>query len=86
MTAAELKDLKKGVRVYWRGDADDSGVVTGTSWEAVTIAWNNGLVATVHHGDMREVLRTKLRYSGDQRISEPRRSPRYCASIARLRR
>ena len=29
MTAAESKDLKKGDRVYWRGDADDSGVVTG---------------------------------------------------------
>ena len=60
MTAAESKQLKKGARVYWRGDADDSGVVTSTSWDAVTIAWHNGHVAVVHHGDMREVLRTQL--------------------------
>ena len=26
-----------------------------TSWDAVTIAWNNGQVASVHHGDMSEI-------------------------------
>ena len=60
MTAAESKQLKKGARGYWHGDGDDTGVVTGTSWDAVTIAWNNGHVAVVHHGDMREILRTQL--------------------------
>jgi hypothetical protein len=55
MTVTESKDLKKGARVYWRGDAADSGIITETSWDAVTIAWNNGQVATVHHGDMREI-------------------------------
>jgi hypothetical protein len=60
MTAAESKQLKKGARVYWRGHGDDSGVVTSTSWDAVTIAWHNGHMAVVHHGDMREVLRTQL--------------------------
>ena len=57
MTAAESKDLKKGTRVYWRGESADSGVITETSWDAVTIAWNNGQVASVHHGDMREIQR-----------------------------
>ena len=57
MNAAESKALKKGSRVYWRGNADDSGRVTETSWDAVTIAWDNGHVATVHHGDMREIQR-----------------------------
>ena len=57
MTAAESKDLKKGTRVYWRGDAADSGIITETSWNAVTIAWNNGKVVSVHHGDMREIQR-----------------------------
>ena len=38
MTAAKSKDLKKGARVYWRGDADDGGIVTHRSWDAVTIA------------------------------------------------
>jgi hypothetical protein len=55
VTAAESKKLSKGARVYWRGDAADSGIITETSWDAVTIAWNNGQVATVHHGDMREI-------------------------------
>ena len=53
--ATESKELKKGTRVYWQGDAADSGVITGTSWDAVTIAWNNGKVASVHHGDMGEI-------------------------------
>jgi preprotein translocase subunit YajC len=55
VTAAESKNLKKGNRVCWRGDAADSGRITRTSWDAVTIAWDNGHVATVHHGDMREI-------------------------------
>ena len=48
MTVNESKNLKKGTRVCWRGDAAD---------DAVTIAWNNGQVASVHHGDMREIER-----------------------------
>jgi hypothetical protein len=55
MKVTESKDLKKGTRVYWQGDAADSGIITETSWDAVTIAWNNGKVATVHHGDMGEI-------------------------------
>ena len=55
MTVEESKSLTKGTRVYWRGDAADSGIVTETCWDAVTITWNNGKVASVHHGDMREI-------------------------------
>ena len=50
MTVAESKGLKKGARVYWRGDASDSGTITATSWDAVTIAWNNGKVASYTTG------------------------------------
>ena len=57
MKVTESKNLKKSTRVYWRGDAADSGIITETSWDAVTIAWNNGKVASVHHGDMREIQR-----------------------------
>jgi hypothetical protein len=57
MTVTESKGLKKGTRVYWRGDSADSGMVTETSWDAVTIAWDNGKLASVHHGDMREIQR-----------------------------
>ena len=57
MTVTESKALKKGARVYWRGNAADSGTVTATSWDAVTITWDDGKVANVHHGDMREIER-----------------------------
>jgi|SRR5580704_7779958 hypothetical protein len=58
MTVDESKALKKGDRVYWQGTVADSGIITETSWDAVTIAWNNGQVARVHHGDMREIGKT----------------------------
>ncbi len=58
MSVDESKALNKGTLVYWRGDAVDSGIITETSWDAVTIAWNNGQVARVHHGDMREIQKT----------------------------
>ena len=61
MTAAESRKLKKGHRVCWRGDTADSGTITETSWHAVTIAWDNGQVAAVHHGDMREIQTTSAR-------------------------
>ena len=57
MTVNKSEESKKGTRVCWRGDAADSGIITETSWDAVTIAWNNGQVASVHHGDMREIER-----------------------------
>jgi len=59
MTVAESKGLEKGSRVCWQGNAADSGRITETSWDAVTIAWDNGQVATVHHGDMREIQKAK---------------------------
>jgi hypothetical protein len=64
VTAAESKNLKKGDRVFWRGDAADGGTVRGRSWDAVTIAWDNGQVATVHHGDMREIQSTSAKPKG----------------------
>jgi hypothetical protein len=64
VTPAESKNLKKGARIYWRGDAADSGTITGTSWDAVTIAWDNGQVGTVHHGDMREIHSTSAKPKG----------------------
>jgi hypothetical protein len=61
MTPTQSKDLKKGARVYWQGNADDSGTVTEKSWDAVTIAWKNGHVAVVHHGDMREIVQGPIK-------------------------
>ena len=62
MNASESKGLKKGNRVYWRGDANDGGIITEMSWDAVTIAWDNGHVAAVHHGDMREIASASKAY------------------------
>jgi hypothetical protein len=59
MTATESKNLKEGSRVSWRGKADDGGEITKTSWDAVTIAWDNGQVARVYRGDMSEIQRSK---------------------------
>ena len=39
MTVAESKNLRKGSRVCWLGNAADSGSITETNWDAVTIAW-----------------------------------------------
>ena len=66
MTVTESKSLKKGALVYWRGDTADSGTISGTSWDAVTIAWNNGKVASVHHGDMREIERAPTKQASVQ--------------------
>jgi hypothetical protein len=59
MTVTESKDLKPGTRVCWGSNSADGGKITNTSWDLVTIAWDNHHVAIVHHGDMREVRRVK---------------------------
>jgi hypothetical protein len=59
MTVTESKDLKLGNRVCWRGNAADGGKITKTSWDSVTIAWDDHHVATVYHGDMREIKRAR---------------------------
>jgi hypothetical protein len=64
LTPAESKNLTRGDRVFWRGDAADGGTVRNRSWDAVTIAWDNGKVATVHHGDMREIQSTSAKPKG----------------------
>jgi hypothetical protein len=40
---------------------------TETSWDSVTIAWDNGQVASVHHGDMREIERVPNKLHAVQR-------------------
>lgn len=55
MNPTESRALRRGSRVYWHGNAADCGVISETSWNAVTITWANGHVATVQHGDMRDI-------------------------------
>jgi hypothetical protein len=54
-TATQSKNLRTGIRVCWLGNVNDSGQITETSWDAVTIAWDNQHVAVVTHRDMRDV-------------------------------
>jgi hypothetical protein len=52
MTVAESKNLRKGSRVCWLGNAADSGSITETTWDAVTgtmVKWppyTTGICAT----------------------------------------
>lgn len=55
MNATESRKLKSGSVVCWNGNTSDSGKITETNWNAVTIAWDNKHTAVVHHGDMREI-------------------------------
>jgi hypothetical protein len=66
MTAAESRALKKGSRVYWQGNLADSGIIRATSWDAVTIAWDNGHMAIVHHGDMRQIESAPIKPQPDK--------------------
>jgi hypothetical protein len=69
MNATESKTLTKGTRVYWQGNAADGGTIIETTWDSVTITWDNGHLAIVHHSDMREVMR-KPQAKGN-RFSDP---------------
>jgi hypothetical protein len=58
VTPAESKKLINGNRVCWRRDAADSGTIIRTSWDAVTIAWDNGDRTP---RDMREIHSTSAK-------------------------
>ena len=51
MNVAESKDLKKGNRVYWRGDATNGGIITEMSWDAVTIRCSHDHLGQWSGGD-----------------------------------
>src|SRR5258707_9791925 len=53
-TTLELRQCKQAMRAA-------TMTIIETSWDAVTIARDNGQVAIVHHGDMREIERSPAR-------------------------
>jgi len=73
MTVTESKSLKKGDRIYWQGNLADSGMVTDTTWDAVTVSWNNGHVARMSRGDMREIQRAPIK--DRQNVNDASRDP-----------
>ncbi len=67
MTAAESKGLKKGSRVYWRGDATDGGRITEISWDAVRspgtmVRWQEYTMGTCAKFSKRQQSRLLCRY------------------------
>ena len=43
--------------VCWKGSVTDNGTIIETAWSGVTIAWDNGHMASIQHNDMSEVER-----------------------------
>ena len=59
MTGEESRKLKSGDRVLWQGDVKNQGTIKGTSWNGVTIEWDDGDTISVSHNDMSAVNRVK---------------------------
>jgi hypothetical protein len=62
MTGDQSRRLQVGDRVRWGVTTIDLGTVIGTSWNGVTIDWDDGETNSVSHNDMAQVERvpTKL--------------------------
>ena len=61
MTGNQSRLLKAGDRICWKTSATDQGTVVGTSWNGVTIAWDDGHTASIEHNDMAEVERAPVK-------------------------
>jgi hypothetical protein len=57
MTGEQSRLLKVGDRVRWGATTTDLGTVTKTTWNGVTIAWDDGNRSSIEHNDMRQVER-----------------------------
>jgi hypothetical protein len=60
MTGNQSRLLKVGDRVCWGTTTTDQGTVIGTSWNGVTISWDDGDTNSVGHNDMAKVERVPL--------------------------
>lgn len=60
MTGEQSRLLKVGDRVRWGNTTTDLGTITGTTWNGVTIAWDNGDANSVGHNDMAKVERVPV--------------------------
>jgi hypothetical protein len=57
MTGDQSRTLSVGERVCWGDKITDLGTVVGTSWNDVTIKWDDGESNSVNHNDMAKVER-----------------------------
>ena len=57
MTGDQSRTLKIGDRVCWGATITDLGTVVRTSWNEVTIDWDDGHTTSIQHNDMAQVER-----------------------------
>jgi len=57
MTGDQSRLLKVGDRVCWKKSDTNLGIVTGTAWSGVTVAWDDGDSNSISHNDMAQVER-----------------------------
>jgi hypothetical protein len=57
MPGDQSRGLKVGDRVCWGVTITDLGTVVGTSWNGVTIDWDDGHTTSIQHNDMAQVER-----------------------------
>jgi hypothetical protein len=57
MTGDQSRTLSIGDRVRWGATITDLGTVVGTTWNGVTIDWDDGHTTSIQHNDMAQVER-----------------------------
>jgi hypothetical protein len=57
MTGDQSRLLKVGDLVCWGITVTDLGTIVGTSWNGVTIDWDDGHTTSIQHNDMAQVER-----------------------------
>ena len=61
MTGDQSRLLKVGDRVCWGATTTDLGTVVGTTWNGVTIDWDDGHTTSIQHNDMAQVERVPVK-------------------------
>jgi hypothetical protein len=61
MTGEQSRTLGVGERVCWRVEIADLGTVAETTWNGVTIDWDDGHTTSIQHNDMAQVERVPVK-------------------------
>jgi len=57
MTGEQSRLLRVGDRVSWHSSLTDLGTVVETTWDGVTIDWDDGQTTSIQHNDMAQIER-----------------------------
>jgi hypothetical protein len=61
MTGDQSRTLGVGERVRWGATTTDLGTVVETTWNGVTIDWDDGNRTSIQHNDMAHVERVPMK-------------------------